>query len=907
MWNGTWWIRRDPTAGPDLPFEPAALDVEQLPPGVRGTVAALLASAGGPGWEARVRLSRADGQPCEVVVRSTGDATAEVEITGAGDPPPPPPPITEPAAGIAALDERLLELAHLGVWVIDTDGRTTFINRRMAELLGWDPEELRTRPLLGMVDDTDRWRVVSLFDRRQRGGGELHDVRFRRRDGSELWTILATTPVLDGDEVTAVITVVTDVTDRHERERELSEAEQRFRSSFEDAPIGKALVDADGRLLEVNRALASVLGQEPEHLTGARLGELIHPEDAGAARELTRRALDEALEGFHIDVRLRHADGHAVWVELDASLVRGDHAIAPRLVLHVEDISGRKAAESTGREAVARFQAAFTHAPIGMAIVELDGGIREANPGLCRMLGLDADVVRASNLLTLTDPDDLDDLEHRLAELREGRTRSLRIELRLIAADGHTLWTLLSAGVVEDDDGRPAYAVAQAEDITERRSAEHDLVHQTLHDPLTGLGNRILLKDQLHQALTIVGEVPFAVMFLDLDRFKSVNDTHGHDAGDALLIGVGERLRRIVRGGDTVARLGGDEFAIIAQGIADHRSASAMADKVRAALRAPFHVGSLDLTVTASVGVVIGSGEYATGDQLLRDADVAMYRAKDAGRDRHELFNDEIRLQEIERHETERTLRSALEDDRLRLLYQPIVDLHTGRPVGAEALLRIADPDQGMLRPRSFMSSAEDSRLILDLGAWVLDQVCAQLARWRDSGLGHLSAWVNVSGQELASPRFVAVVQRALELHRISAGRLHLECTENALLEATPGTLDHLRSLSESGVSIGIDDFGTGYSSLAYLRELPVAFLKVDRSFTRRLDEPGGTALVEAIVSLGRSLGLEIIAEGVESRRQVEALVRMGCGIAQGHLFARPAPAEAITVSGDNEVNLSWP
>jgi diguanylate cyclase (GGDEF)-like protein/PAS domain S-box-containing protein len=905
MWNGTWRIRRDPAAPPGSPFEPAAVDVEQLPPDARATVAALLASAGGPGWEARLRLPGPGEDPCEVALRTGDDGGVDVEITGAGDPPPPPGPHVDGA--IRGLDERLLELAHLGVWVIDTDGRTTFTNRRMAELLGWEPEELRDRPLLAMVDDADRWRVAALFDRRRRGGGELHDVRFRRRDGGEVWTILATTPVVEGDEVSAVVTVVTDVTDRHAREQQLSEAERRFRSSFEDAPVGKALVDGDGRLLEINRALARTLGEEPARLAGTRLADLLHGDDRGATAELARRALDDDLDGFHVDARLRHADGHAVWVELDASVVRGDQARAPRIVLHVEDISGRKAAESTSREAVARFQAAFTHAPIGMAIVELDGGIREANPGLCRMLGLDAEVVRSSNLLALADPEDTDELERRLAELREGRTRSLRIELRLVAADGHTLWTLLSAGVVEDDDGRPAYAVAQAEDITERRSAEHDLVHQTLHDPLTGLGNRLLLKDQLHQALAIVGEVPFAVMFLDLDRFKSVNDTHGHDAGDALLVGVGERLRRIVRGGDTVARLGGDEFAIIAQGIADMKAASAMADKVRAALRAPFHVGSLDLNVTASVGVVIGSGEYATGDQLLRDADVAMYRAKDAGRDRHELFNDEIRLQEIERHETERTLRSALDEDRLRLLYQPIVDLHTGRSVGAEALLRIADPDQGMLRPRSFLGSAEDSRLILDIGAWVLDAVCAQLADWSDGGLGQLGAWVNVSGQELASPRFVALVQRAIEHHRVERGRLHLECTENALLEATPATLDHLRSLSESGVRIGIDDFGTGYSSLAYLRELPVAFLKVDRSFTRRLDEPGGTALVEAIVSLGRSLGLEIIAEGVESRRQVESLVQMGCGVAQGHLFARPAPADEITLRGDAQVDLSWP
>ena len=411
-------------------------------------------------------------------------------------------------------------------------------------------------------------------------------------------------------------------------------------------------------------------------------------------------ALDAAVDGFHLDVRLRHADGHAVWVELDASLVHADGAHGPRLVLHVEDISGRKEAEATGRDAVARFQATFTHTPIGMAIVELDGGVRDANPGLCRMLGLEAEIMRASNLLTLTDPDDTEELERQLGELREGRTRSLRVELRLVAADGHTLWTLLSAGVVEDDDGRPAYLVAQAEDITERRSAEHDLVHQTLHDPLTGLGNRLLLKDQLHQA-------PRSSV---RSRSRSCSSTSTASSRSTTRTATTPATRS--SSVSASASAASSAAATPSPGsVATSSRSSPRASRTtgpqarwptRCELRSAHPSTSARSTSRSPRAWAWSSAapSTATGDQLLRDAGRRHVprQGRRARSSRAVQRRDPLAGDRASRDRADAARRARRRP--ARLLYQPIVDLHTGRPTGAEALLRIADPDQGMLRPR---------------------------------------------------------------------------------------------------------------------------------------------------------------------------------------------------------------
>lgn len=776
-----------------------------------------------------------------------------------------------PGCGGSDLIDVADNVAGQGLWVMTPAGRTTYVNRHLVDLLGFDEVTLTDRPMLSIVEPQDREVLISMFEPVVHDRAETSVVRLRCADGQIVSTSMAVSRIVDAERRTSAVLVVV--------------------STADDGDTAPADI--------TTRAGSEARECRPESSSGSEQTTTTPTETPNETRpEIQSKRHTETIDRFPNLAPLRPSELGPPPEPRPAPSPAPSPTPSPTPSRSPEPVAPPAEPTSPLDRSERWYHAAFTHAPVGMAIIDLDGTIREANPTMQALLDPSGGAVHPIRLTELVEAPDRQELVGQLERLRSGRAATLRVEVPLDPKASGSVWTLLLATVVADDHGVPAYAIVQAEDITERRVAEHDLVHQTLHDPLTGLGNRLLLRDRLEQALAIADDVPFAVMFLDLDRFKSVNDTYGHDTGDELLVGVAQRLRRIVRSADTVARLGGDEFALIAQGIGDREGVRILADKVRAGLRAPFRIRDVDIVATASVGVVIGSGEYSGGAQLLRDADIAMYRAKDAGRDRYELFDDEIRLQEIARFETERTLHEALEHDKLRLHFQPIIDLHTGRAVGAEALLRIADTDDVLLTPDSFLAVAEESRLILDVGAWVLREACTQLQRWTEMGFGHLSVWVNISAMELASPRFPVLVERALGRRSIDPSRLRLECSENAMLEAAPSAVEHLGIVAGLGVQIGIDDFGSGYSPLAYLRDLPVSFLKIDPAFTRRLVEPGGASIMEAMVGLGRSIGLHIIAEGVETMPQLEALANTGCDMAQGHLFAHPTPIAILDLSG---------
>jgi diguanylate cyclase (GGDEF)-like protein len=442
-------------------------------------------------------------------------------------------------------------------------------------------------------------------------------------------------------------------------------------------------------------------------------------------------------------------------------------------------------------------------------------------------------------------------------------------------------------------------------------------LYRALHDPLTGLANRGLLMEQLGQALARARRRPgsVAVLFLDLDRFKVVNDSLGHAAGDDLLVEVARRLERVMRSADTVARLGGDEFVVLAEDVGGVDEALSLARRLREAVAVPMPVGSGQrLVITASVGIAVSApdadpgaddddarsgGVVATPSSLLWDADVAMYRAKDSGRDRVQLFEDGLRAGSLGRFRSEAMLRHALDHDGLRLHYQPLVDLATGTLAGAEALVRLQDPDRGLIQPAEFIPVAEETGLVVPLGAWVVAEAAAQAAAWQalqPVGAPPMTVSINLSGRQLSTPGFAVNVGAAIARSGADASHLCFEVTENTLLDAGGSSVATLERLKELGVRVAIDDFGTGHSSLTWLRRLPADFLKVDRTFVAGLGtDPGDTAIVRAVLDLGRALGLTTVAEGVETPEQLAALRDLGCDWAQGFHLARPAPPESVT------------
>lgn len=554
---------------------------------------------------------------------------------------------------------------------------------------------------------------------------------------------------------------------------------------------------------------------------------------------------------------------------------------------------GRRGGPGAEHTSADRFRVAFANAPIGMALVAPDGRWLQVNHAMCERTGYRLDQLLATNLADITHPDDVAVHLQRREQMLSGELRSHRREKRFVRRDGSVAWVNASFSLVRGADGEPQYFILQASDVTDRKEAEAVLHHRALHDALTGLPNRLLLMDRLAQSLARRRRdgTATALLFCDLDRFKHANDSLGHEAGDELLVEFARRLAATMRPGDTAARFGGDEFVLLYDGVAGVDDAIALARRVQAETAHPCRVADTDVTMTLSIGVVVAEAGAGDPEGMLRDADAALYQAKQRGRDRFELFDESLRAQTGERRRLEEHLRNAVNGRGLRLEYQPIVDLKSGRVDGAEALLRWDHPVLGPLAPTSFLDVAEDTGLIVPVGAWVLREACADAVTWPIHGKPVTLA-VNVSARQLVHPGLVDSVEAALETAGLPPSRLRLDLPESAVaaaVETAAPTLQHLRRL---GVTIALDDFGTGESSLTALQHTRAEVVKLDSSLVASLDRDGeATRLVSAVIGIGTSLGLVTIAEGVETAQQAARLRDMGCALAQGYLFGRPNPA----------------
>jgi len=559
-----------------------------------------------------------------------------------------------------------------------------------------------------------------------------------------------------------------------------------------------------------------------------------------------------------------------------------------------------KAAKPVLRASEEPFRAIVESAADAIISADAGGRIRSWNTAAERMFGHRADEVIGRPLTILMPEGQREAHERgldRFCSTGEGRITGRTVELEALRADGSTFPVELSLSTWAGPAGPCFTAILR--DITERRRAQEKLSHQALHDPLTGLPNRTLVLDRIGQALARSARHDWsvAVLFFDVDRFKVVNDSLGHSAGDALLVLVVERLQGLLRPGDTMARLGGDEFLVVCEEVDGVHQARNLADRLTRAFSTPFVLGEREMFATASLGIALGRAPGATPESLMRDADAAMYRAKERGKARYEVFDEDMRAQALRRLDTEHAMPRALERNEFRILYQPIVSLDTGTMTGVEALVRWEHPDHGLITPSEFVPIAEDNGLIVPLGSWVLGQAMEQAASWHREHPSRrdLHITVNLSARQLQDPGLPFSVANALDALEMDPAALTLEITESVLMHDRDISLARLLDLKFLGVGLAIDDFGTGYSSLAYLQRFPLDVLKVDKAFVDGVAHGAEeSALAAAIIRLGHNLHLRTVAEGVECPEQVTHLRRLGCSDAQGYLFARPLPAEEI-------------
>ena len=553
------------------------------------------------------------------------------------------------------------------------------------------------------------------------------------------------------------------------------------------------------------------------------------------------------------------------------------------------------------RDSEKRFHSAFTHASIGMALVAFDGRMLQANAALASLLGEGrGDALVGAPFGDHVLAEDLPLLDSELVRIHANKTDTFALEVRCMRRVGGQIWVALHCGYFSDPSSAAPCLILQVQDISARRHAEAQLNHIAFHDGLTGLPNRGRFHALLTQALAAAKAEPgrhFGVMFFDFDRFKLINDSMGHSAGDEFLIQVSRRIQDHVRPGDVVARLGGDEFAVLVHQVEDEAFTTTLAERVQQVLREPMQIAGVSVSTSASIGITFSRLGYDTPEDMLRDADIAMYRAKAAGKACHVVFDAQLHTEVADRLRLEADLRGDLAAGKLDVHYQPLFNLSSGQMHGFEALTRWQHPTLGPISPDVFIPIAEETGLIIELTDMVLNRACRQLREWRQRSetFATLTMQANISSNDLAHSALADRVERALRDARLEPRALTLELTENILMKRVDGAMAVLDGLRRLGVRLAIDDFGTGYSSLSYLSSLPIDSLKIDRSFVADMHEGSkNSEIVRAIVSLGASLGKTVVAEGIETHSQFALLRDLGCENGQGYHLARPLPAADI-------------
>ena len=835
----------------------------------------------------------------------------------------------------------LAENASDVIWVRNLDLELTYISPAIEKLYGFSVEEALGQSIAEILTpDSARFfaefykdilsMAESVSPEKIKDEYLKLELEMVCKDGSKVWTETRMSFLLDEHgKPNAILGVTRDIAERKRAESELNqlnaelekrvqertaelteefaerrrievalrESEARYRAVLQHSLEAIYMLDGETmRILEANSAFVNLLGYTTEEITCLTLYDIVAQEKS-SIDVIVQNILEG--EGVNIGERCwRKKDGSTVEVEVTANKVQ--HGEQNFIFVVARDITERKRAEKALRESEERYSLAVRGANDGLWDWNLKSGEIYFSPRWSSMLGFEESEVRSSpeEWFERVHPQDLQKLQTAIGLHLNGDTSHFECEYRIRHSNNDYLWMLCRGLAVRSVDGK-AYRMAGSQtDITDRKWVEERLAHDALHDSLTGLPNRVLFIDRLRQRLEYAKRHPddlFAVLFMDLDRFKIINDSLGHSVGDALLASIARHLRASLRPDDTVSRLGGDEFAILLNGVNDVSDTIRVAERILAQLKSTDMLRTVNRSSTASIGIALYTGNYTEPQELLRDADSAMYRAKALGGGRYQIFDTTMYETAVALMQIEADLKLAVENQEWQVYYQPIISLESGEVTGVEALLRWMHPKRGMILPLDFISVAEDTGLIIQIGAYVLREACAQIRAWRDSDHPKLWVSVNISGRQFQDKNLINVVEGTLRETGLSGDGLRLEITESVAMKDLVHSISVLNELNKLGVSISLDDFGNGYSSLSYLKQFPLKVLKIDGSFIRGNDSnKNGEAITSAIIFMGQTLNLEVVAEGVETEEQLKFLKSQFCDEAQGFLFGRPMPGEEL-------------
>jgi diguanylate cyclase (GGDEF)-like protein/PAS domain S-box-containing protein len=794
-------------------------------------------------------------------------------------------------------DKQLLDAvfdnAPVELYLKDKEGRYLKINKHFERIFG-----VKNDDLVGRLPDTAHDPELAATTR-DHDLAVLSSGKIVRREER---AILATDnrihtlytikfPLYDDvDEISGLGAIVTDITDQ-------KQAEERFLNIVET-------IDGIVWEYDVINDEYTYLSQQAERLLGYSVDswnnpgfwiDIMHPEDQLWAPDYSMKCREDGLDSYESEYRCINNDGATVWYRNLVSVIKekGESRWLRGLLV---DITERKNTEEIIKATEVRFKKMFMSAPVGMLIVDLiTTDLLEVNPAYVNIVGRSVPEIKKNGWQKITHPDDLKENTDKLKQLQLGEINHFKMLKRFIKPDNSIVWAELTVSTLEEEElqKKPQY-LAILEDVTERKTFEEKIWHQANFDFLTNLPNRNMLQDRLNESIkkTKKNGNKFAILLIDLDQFKDVNDTLGHDRGDELLIEASKRIQLCTRDSDTVARLGGDEFVIILSELSYLSGVGTVAQNIINTLAEPFHLGKNTTYITASIGITLYPKDASESVNLIKNADQAMYAAKKQGRNRFHFFTPLMQQAAERRMLLVNDLRDAIKNDEFMLYYQPIIDLSNDKIFKAEALIRWQHPIRGLVGPVDFIPVAEETRMINEIGDWVFLEAAKQCKRWRIIINKSFQISVNASPIQFEKPTDFSWKNylNALELDGSSIG---IEITEGLLMTSDQSALNTLLEFRDAGIQVSLDDFGTGYSSLSYLRKFDIDYLKIDQTFVQNLDHNSDDlALCSAIVVMAHKLGIKVIAEGIETQLQKDLLISINCDFGQGYLFSKPVPAD---------------